>query len=173
MLCFASQLLHGLLMERRCPSCHHVEVRPSTRKSLFESAVLPLLLTRPFRCESCGNRFYGLALQRRVSVLHGAKAIPDLVQDLPVLVYGRGDDDEPFQEETKVRRLNFRGGLITLATKVAPGQQLILINPATEEDQRCRVAFIGEQYFGRSMIGVQFTQHTFDFWRVGTLPTGS
>ena len=89
------------------------------------------------------------------------------------MVYGRGDDDEPFQEETKVRRLNFRGGLITLATKVAPGQQLILINPATEEDQRCRVAFIGEQYFGRSMIGVQFTQHTFDFWRVGTLPTGS
>jgi hypothetical protein len=67
------------------------------------------------------------------------KGIPDLVQDLPVLVYGRGEDEEPFQEETNVRRLNFRGGLITLATRVAPGQQLILINPATEEDQRCRV----------------------------------
>src|SRR5260370_13922308 len=115
--------------------------------------MLPLLLARPFRCESCGNRFYGLALQRRASVLHGAKAIPDLVQDLPVLVYGRGDDEEPFQEETKVRRLNFPGCLITLTTTVAPGQQLILINPTTEEDQRCRVAFIGEQYFGRSMIG--------------------
>jgi hypothetical protein len=67
------------------------------------------------------------------------KGIPDLVQDLPVLVYGRGEDEEPFQEETNVRRLNFRGGLITLATRVAPGQQLILINPATEEGQRCPV----------------------------------
>jgi hypothetical protein len=56
---------------------------------------------------------------------------------------------------------------------VAPGQQLILINPASEEDQRCRVAFVGEQHLGRSMIGIQFTQPALDFWRVGTLPTGS
>src|SRR6266403_1247965 len=118
------------------------------RKNSFEVVLLPFLLGRPFRCESCGNRFYGLALQR-APVLRAAKGIPDLVQDLPVLVYGRGEDEEPFQEETNVRWLNFRGGLITFATKVAPGQQLILINPATEEDQRCRVAFIGEQHLGR------------------------
>jgi len=124
----------------------------------MEVVLLPLLLARPFRCESCGNRFYGLALPKRVSVLRDAKAIPDLVQDLPVLVYGRGDDEEAFQEETNVRRLNVRGGLITLATKVAPGQELILINPATEEDQLCRVAFVGEEHFGRSMIGIQFTR---------------
>ena len=96
----------------------------------------------------------------------------DLPQDLPVLVYGRGDDEEPFREETNVRRLNFRGGLITLETKVTPGQQLILINPATEKDQRCRVAFVGQQHFGRSMIGIQFTLPALDFWRVGTLPIG-
>jgi hypothetical protein len=76
------------------------------------------------------------------------------MQDLPVLVYGRGDDEEPIQEETNVRRLNFRGGLITLARRVAPG---FLMNPASEEDQRCRVAFVGEQHFGRNMIGIQFT----------------
>jgi hypothetical protein len=97
----------------------------------------------------------------------------DLPQNYPVLVYGREDDEEPFQEETNVRRLNFRGGVITLATKVVPGQQLILINPASEEDQRCRVAFVGEQHLGRSMIGIQFAQPALDFWRVGTLPTGS
>ena len=172
MLRIASHLLHWVT-DRRCPSCGRVEVRRSARKNSFEVVLLPFLLARPFRCESCGNRFYGLALQGRVSVLRDAKAIPDLVQDLPVLVYGREDDEEPFQEETNVRRLNFRGGLITLATKVAPGQQLILINPATEEDQRCRVAFVGQQHFGRSMIGIQFTQPALDFWRVGTLPTGS
>jgi hypothetical protein len=87
---------------------------------------------------------------------------------LPVLVYGRRDDEEPFQEETNVRRLNFRGGLITLATKVVPGQHLILLSLAAEEDQRCRVAFVAEQHFGRSMIGVQFSHPAWEFWRAGT-----
>src|SRR6266851_155697 len=118
-------------------------------------------------CENCGNRFYGLALQKKVSVVRAAKTNPDLVRDLPVLVYGRGDDEEPFQEETNVRRLNFRGGLIALATKVAPSQQLILINPTAEEDQRCRVAFIGEQHRGRNMIGIQFSHSAWEFWRIG------
>jgi hypothetical protein len=54
---------------------------------------------------------------------------------------------------------------------VAPGQQLILISLASEENQRCRVAFVGEQHFGRSMIGIQFTQSALDFWHVGTLST--
>jgi hypothetical protein len=172
MLRIAWYLLQSV-RDRRCPCCGGVEVRYSARKNSFEVALLPFLLARPFRCETCGNRFYGLTLQRRVSVLRVPKAIPDLIQDLPVLVYGRGDDEEPFQEETNVRRLNFRGGLIALATRVDPGQQLILINPTTEEDQRCRVAFVGEQHLGRSMIGIQFIQPALDFWRVGTLPTGS
>jgi len=124
----------------------------------MEVALLPFLLVRPFRCESRGNRFYGLALQTRVSVLSDRKAIPDLAQDLPVLVYGRGDDEEPFQEEPNVRRLNFRGGFIAIAAKVPPGQILILLNLATEEDQRCSVAFVGQQHLGRNVIGIQFSQ---------------
>jgi hypothetical protein len=172
MLHIASGLLHWVT-DRRCPSCGRFEVRRSARKNSFEVVLLPFLLARPFRCESCGNRFYGPAFRRRVPVLDNAKAMSDLPQNYPVLVYGREGDEEPFQEETNVRRLNFRGGLITLATKVAPGQQLILINPASEDDQRCRVAFVGEQHLGRSMIGIQFTQPALDFWRVGTLPTGS
>src|SRR5260370_31688705 len=155
----ARRFLHWT-MDLHCPSCSSIEVRQSQRRSLVEIVMLPFLLVRPFRCESCSSRFYALALRRRVR--RDAHAIPELLQDLPVLVYGRRDDEEPFQEETNVRRLNFRGGLITLATKVAPGQQLILINPATDEDQRCRVALIGQQYFGRSMIGIQFTQPALD-----------
>ncbi len=71
----------------------------------------------------------------------------DLPQDLPVLVYGRGKDEEPFREETNAHLLNLRGGLITLATSVEPGQQLILMNVVTEEDQRCRVAFVRSRRF--------------------------
>jgi hypothetical protein len=95
-----------------------------------------------------------------------AKPMSNLPQDLPVLVYGRGENEEPFQEETNVRVLNLRAGLITLATKVEPGQHLILINVATEEDQRCRVAFVGELDLGRNMIGLHFSQLTQEFCHI-------
>lgn len=107
-------------------------------RTLSRSSCCPSYLVGPSDPKAAVIAFTALR-SRRVPVLRAVKGIPDLVQDLPVLVYGRGEDEEPFQEETNVRRLNFRGGLITLATRVAPGQQLILINPATEEDQRCRV----------------------------------
>jgi len=165
MLRIASDSLHWV-MDRRCPSCDSAEVRRSARKNFFEAALLPFLLTRPFRCENCGNRFYGLAFRRRVAAFHNAKPISDLPQDLPVLVYGRGNDEEPFREETNLHLLNLRGGLINLGTSVQPGQQLILMNMATEEDQRCRVAFVGEQHLGRSMIGIQFSWLAQKFWHI-------
>jgi hypothetical protein len=165
----ASHLLH-LVTDRRCPSCGCVEVRRSARKNSFEAALLLFLLTRPFRCENCGNRFYGLTFRRRVSAPHYAKPISYLPQDLPVLVYGRGEDEEPFQEETNVRVLNLRGGLITLATRVEPGQHLVLINFATEEDQPCRVALVGEQHLGRNIIGIQFCRFAQEFWDIDRPP---
>jgi hypothetical protein len=165
MLRIASHLLHRIT-DRHCPSCGRIEVRRSARKNFLEAALLPILLTRPFRCEACGDRFYSLTFRKRVAVLDDAKAASDRPTDLPVLVYGRRKDEEPFREETNVRLLNLRGGLITLATSVEPGQQLILMNVATEEDQRCRVAFVGEQHLGRSMIGIQFNWLTQKFWHI-------
>jgi len=165
MLRRARHLLHWM-MDRHCPFCSSIEVRPAQRRNLMEVVLLPFLLARPFRCESCRRRFYSLAFRRRVPAPHDAKPMSDLPQDLPVLVYGRRKDEEPFQEETNVRVLNLRAGLITLATKVEPGQQLILINVATEEDQRCRVAFVGELRLGRSMIGLHFSQLAQEFCHI-------
>ena len=161
----ASHLLHRVT-DRRCPSCGCAEVRRSARKNPFEAALLAFLLTRPFRCENCGNRFYGLAFRRRAPAPDDANPMSDLPQDYPVLVYGRGEDEEPFQEETTVRVLNLRGGLITLATRVEPGQHLVLINLATEEDHPCRVAFVGELHLGRNIIGIQFCRFAQEFWYI-------
>ncbi len=169
MLHTSSHLLHWVT-NRRCPSCGCIEVRRSAKKNFFEAALLPFLLARPFRCENCNYRFYGSVLRKRVQVLGNAMAISVLPQDYPVLVYGRGVDEEPFHEETNVRVLNLRAGLITLATRVEPGQQLILLNVATEEDQRCRVAFVGDQHLGRSMIGIQFSQPPWELSRITAAP---
>ena len=165
MLRIASHFLHWV-MDRRCPTCRSVDVRGSLRRNSFEVVLLRFLFARPFRCENCGNRFYGLPFRRRAPAAHYAKPMSDLPQDLPVLVYGRRKDEEPFREETNVRLLNLRGGLITLATSVEPGQHLILMNAVTDEDQRCRVAFVGDQHFGRSMIGIQFNRFAKEFWQI-------
>jgi hypothetical protein len=90
----------------------------------------------------------------------------DVPQDYPVLIYGRREDEEPFHEETNVRVLSVRAGLITLATRVEPGQHLIVINLATQEHQRCRVAFVGEQTLGRNIIGIQFSCPGWEFWQI-------
>ena len=169
MLHTSSHLLHWVT-NRRCPSCGCIEVRRSAKKNLFEATLLRFLLARPFRCENCNYRFYGSVFRKRVQVLGNATAMSELPQDYPVLVYGRGVDEEPFHEETSVRVLNLRAGLITLATRVEPGQQLILLNVATEGDQRCRVAFVGNQHLGRSMIGIQFTQPPWELWRIAAAP---
>jgi hypothetical protein len=132
--------------------------------------LLPFLLARPLRCNNCGYRFYGSLFQKKVQVLGSVMAMSDLPQDYPVLVYGRGVDEEPFQEETNVRVLNLRAGLIALATRVEPGQQLILLSVATEEDQRCRVAFVGDQHLGRNLIGIQFSQPPWELWRIAAAP---
>jgi len=68
--------------------------------------------------KSCGNRFYGLAFRRRVSSPSDAIPMSELPQDYEVLIYGRKEDEEPFHEETNVRVLSARAGLITLATSV-------------------------------------------------------
>src|SRR6267142_4148475 len=169
MLPTLSHLLHWVT-NRRCPSCGCIEVRRSAKKTLFEATLLPFLLARPFRCENCDYRFYGSVFRKRVQVQGNARVMCDLQQDYPVLVYGRGVDEQPFHEETNVRVLNLRAGLITLATRVEPGQQLILLNVTTEEDQRCRVAFVGDQHLGRSIIGIQFSQPPRELWRIPAAP---
>jgi hypothetical protein len=168
MLRIASHFLHWV-MDRSCPACRSVEVRGSSRRNSFEVLLLRLLFARPFRCENCGNRFYSLAFRRRVSAPRYAKPISDRPQDLPVLVYGRRKDEEPFQEETNFRVLNLRAGVTTLATKVEPGQRLILINVATEEDQWCRVAFVGELHLGRNMIGLHSSQLPQEFCHIDSV----
>jgi hypothetical protein len=51
---------------RCCPICKSKDVRRSMRRGKLESLVLPFLLLRPFRCESCDHRYYGWFFSKRV-----------------------------------------------------------------------------------------------------------
>lgn len=70
-----------------------------------------------------------------------------------------------FQEETHTLRVNAYGGLFHLAAPVKLGQELVVINNATHEEQVCRVMYLGMGEKRKTEVGVEFEESAPDFWR--------
>jgi hypothetical protein len=83
---------------------------------------------------------------------------------LPVLVYGRTIESEPFHEGTEALRVNAGGGLITLTTPVWFGQRLLLINKVNQKEHECRVVAERSKYLDRTAIVIGFERPIPDFW---------
>jgi hypothetical protein len=83
---------------------------------------------------------------------------------LPVLVYGRTVESEPFHEGTEALRVNTGGGLITLTTPVQCGQRLLLINKINQKEHECRVVAERSKYLERTAIVIGFQEPVLDFW---------
>lgn len=52
-------------LKRICPGCGSHDVHRSQRWGVIECALLPLLLVRPYRCERCDFRYFGLVFATR------------------------------------------------------------------------------------------------------------
>ncbi|MGA2899581.1 MAG: hypothetical protein ABSF40_05050 [Candidatus Acidiferrales bacterium] len=83
---------------------------------------------------------------------------------LPVLVYGRTVESEPFHEGTEALRVNAGGGLITLTTPVRCGQRLLLINKVNQKEHECHVVAERSKYLERTAVVVGFQEPVPDFW---------
>jgi hypothetical protein len=119
---------------------------------------------RPFRCEGCANRFYAFKLGNGASTARQRRSRIEADGILTVLVYGHGPDDEPFQERTNVRLLSMHSAELRLAAKVRAGQELVLLDPASDEEQRCRVKSVTEPPDGESIVCVEFRDSVLEFW---------
>jgi hypothetical protein len=89
---------------------------------------------------------------------------PRLWVYLPVLVYGRTIESEPFHEGTEALRVNAGGGLITLTTPVRCGQRLLLINKVNQKEHECHVVAERSKYLERSAVIIGFQEPVPDFW---------
>jgi hypothetical protein len=83
---------------------------------------------------------------------------------LPVLVYGRTIESEPFHEGTEALRVNAGGGLITLTTPVRCGQRLLLINKVNQKEHECHVVAERSKYLERTAVVIAFREPVQDFW---------
>jgi hypothetical protein len=83
---------------------------------------------------------------------------------LPVLVYGWSDAEASFHEDTTTLLVNASGGLVPLASKVELGSTLFVVNKSTQQEQECRVAYIGPEFEGKLKVGVAFKRPVPNFW---------
>jgi hypothetical protein len=81
---------------------------------------------------------------------------------LPVLASKRGT---AFHEDTSTLLVNATGGLLSLSTKTDVGDTVSLVNKQTQEEQECRVAYVGPEVDGKIRVGVAFQQPAPSFWR--------
>lgn len=88
---------------------------------------------------------------------------------MAVLVRGTSGGKN-FEEETKTTTVNAHGCLISLATPVTRGQHVSIVNPKTAEEVECRVAFISENKGSKTEVGLEFTEASPLFWRIGFPP---
>ena len=89
---------------------------------------------------------------------------------MPVLVCGQAENDSSLSEETHTLLVNAQGALIALATRVQPGQTLVLKNRVSGEEQECRVVHMGEKQADKNEIGIEFSRPAPKFWHIGFPP---
>jgi hypothetical protein len=90
--------------------------------------------------------------------------------DVSVYVYGHEPEKEPFHEEAHTLNVSANGGLLLLSVPVAKGQRLLLTNTLTDQEQDCRIVFLGTRRSRTIEAGVAFPKSNPDFWQLHMSP---
>lgn len=79
---------------------------------------------------------------------------------------GRSHDGKKFREICETLVVNAQGGLLNLRHEVDAGEMLVLVNPETQEEQECRIVFLGESGNKGIRVGVEFLTPAPHFWGI-------
>jgi hypothetical protein len=93
--------------------------------------------------------------------------------DVPLTVYGRASSGSPFYQKAEAVSGNANGGLIVLGAPVQEGQDLLLINNYSPQEQLCRVVHVRSRDAETSEVGVVFPSPHLEFWKIPTAPRAS
>ncbi len=84
---------------------------------------------------------------------------------IPVLILGRSQGEGSFCEKTTTLFVNASGGLVPLNTPVAVGDTVFIGDQERRQEQECRVAYVGTDVYGNSLVGIAFKRPAPHFWR--------
>jgi hypothetical protein len=92
------------------------------------------------------------------------RVTPRVSLDLNLTVYGWSAGEAAFYEQAKVVSGNANGGVFLLAIPVLEGQDLLLINNWTAQEQICNVVSVRISDIQTSEVAVSFPTPNPDFW---------
>jgi hypothetical protein len=85
---------------------------------------------------------------------------------VPVRIYGRTAENQPFRELTDTLAVSAHGARIELSLPVAQGQTLLLVHGITEEEKECRVADVRAMRRAKWKVGLEFVRAEGNFWQL-------
>src|SRR6202044_1577654 len=84
----------------------------------------------------------------------------------PVQAKGKNLQGRKFRAKSLTIVINAHGGLLYLDEELELGADLVLINPATEEEQESRMGVLGGTSEKGTRVGVEFPSPSPHFWGV-------
>jgi hypothetical protein len=93
-----------------------------------------------------------------------------VLMQVGIRIRGKDAQGKEFEEFTETLALNAHGALVLLSARVTSGAVVHMRHNKTEEEQECRVAFLGPVRSGKGEIGLEFTTPRPTFWRVAFPP---
>jgi hypothetical protein len=79
---------------------------------------------------------------------------------------GRSHQGRKFREICETLVVNEHGGLLMLKHEVDHGAMLVLVHPETQEEQECRIVFLGDISNRGIRVGVEFLTPAPHFWGI-------
>jgi hypothetical protein len=93
-----------------------------------------------------------------------------LLLRIHVVAERRAGQPDTKSEPTETLAVNAHGALILLTPPVEEIEQILIKNARTNEEQMCRVVYLGLTEAGRLQVGVEFITPAPNFWRVSFPP---
>jgi hypothetical protein len=89
---------------------------------------------------------------------------------VPIVVSGKNTSNEDFTEETRTLVVNAHGALIAMASPVAAGQNIAIVNKTTRDSRECRIVYLGNSSAGKIQMGIEFVKPAPSFWQIDFPP---
>lgn len=83
-----------------------------------------------------------------------------------VQLAGKNQQGRHFKRACETIVINAHGALLYLDQELAMGSVLVLTNPATQDDQECRVVYLGEDSDRGRRVGIEFLTPSPHFWGI-------
>jgi hypothetical protein len=88
-----------------------------------------------------------------------------------VVAAGKNSDNRRFRETCETIVINAHGGLLYLNQPLNMDTMIVLTNPFTQEEQECRIVYLGDATDKGQRVGLEFLTPAPHFWGVDFVPS--